>query len=367
MYRAEICSAAVLLALAAELQATAEQSAFSSPHWLGPLFEHLAPQVSAEPFGVVIRREPEGTLAGVLPLALTRERGLRTVRFADFGVTDYAAPIVGPAFPADAASSAAFRDAALRALSNYDLVRFERVLPSIAEYANPLAAHTAAGRSRMSAHRIAIPGTVREHVSALGRKVRKEVDRCQRNIADAGALTLNRAQTAEAAARSLAWLEAQQAERWEGTQGRYRLDQPAYGRFYRAVLERGVEAGFADVFTLLSGEVPVGAVFGVHGANSFTVLRIASDDATWGRFSPGRITLIAVMEHLVASGVRTFDLGIGDYEFKRRLGAEPHPLTELTAPLSWSGIPVVAGLRTKAFLRRQPALKGLADRIRRRA
>src|SRR5262249_18419099 len=163
----------------------------------------------------------------------------------------------------------------------------------------------------------------------------------QRNIADAGALSLNRAQTGDEAARSLTWLEAQQAERWEGTQGRYRLDQPAYGRFYRAVLERGVEASFADVFTLLSGEVPVGAVFRIHGANSSPVLRIASDDAPWGGFSRGRIPLITVMEHLVARGVRPFDLGIGDYEFKRRLGAEPHPLTDLTAPLSWSGIPAV--------------------------
>lgn len=365
MYRAEICSPTELLSLAAELQATGAQNVFASPFWLGPLIEDLAPRVFAEPFGVVVRETAGGAVAGMLPLVVAREHGFRTVRFADFGVTDYAAPLIGPAFPRDAASMAAFRAAAHRALSAYDLVRFERLLPQIGGRANPLAAHPRAVASRMNAQVLAVPTTVRDYVSALGRKARKEVERCQRNIAAAEPFVLERAQSEGEIGAAFTRLEALQAARWSGTNRRYRLDQPAYARFYRSVLERGVAPGFADLFTLFVGETPVGTVFGIRSADRFIVLRIASDDARWGRFSPGRITLLAVMEHLVDLGVRTFDLGIGDYEFKRRLGAQPQPLADLTVPLSWTGAPLATGLRAKAFLGRQPALKSFADRIRR--
>jgi len=364
MYCAEICPPTDLLTLAGALGAERAQSAFTSPYWLGPLIDTLAPEAGAEAFGVVVRRRADNAVAAVLPLAATRENGFKTVRFADFGVTDYAAPLIGAAFPKAATDGPAFNAAIKAALSRYDLVRFERLLPQVATEANPLATDPAAVPSRMRGHVISLGGSVRDHVAALGRKVRKEVERCERHIASAGALTLNRAAGGAEVAAAFERLETLQSARWSGTERRYRLDQPAYGRFYRSVIERGTGPGFADVFTLFSGDVPVGAVFGVRGPDRFIVLRIASDDTQWGRFSPGRMTLLAVLEHLVADGLSTFDLGIGDYDFKRRLGAVPAPLADLTAPLSWTGLPLAAGLRTKAFLGRQPALKRLADRVR---
>lgn len=367
MYRAEICPPTDLLTFASALYAETAQSAFTSPYWLGPLLDTLAPQAADEAFGVVVRRRADDAVAAVLPLAATRENGFKTVRFADFGVTDYAAPLVGPAFPKAAADGPAFQAAVKAALSRYDLIRFERLLPLAANEANPLATDPAAVPSRMRGHVILLTGSVRDHVTALGRKVRKEVERCERHIASAGPLRLERAAAGIEAEAAFTRLETLQSARWSGTERRYRLDQPAYARFYRAVIERGTGPGFADVFTLFSGDHPVGAVFGVHGPDRFIVLRIASDDAQWGRFSPGRMTLLAVLEHLVAEGLRTFDLGIGDYDFKRRLGAVPAPLSDLTAPLSWTGLPLATGLRTKAFLGRQPALKRLADRVRGRS
>jgi CelD/BcsL family acetyltransferase involved in cellulose biosynthesis len=220
----------------------------------------------------------------------------------------------------------------------------------------------------MGAHVAFVPETVKAYVAALGRKVRKEVERCERIISAEGEITLHRARTEAEAALAFARLESLQSARWDGSEeGRYRLDQPAYGRFYRAVLERGSASGFAEVFTLFSGDIPVGAIFGIRNDERFIVLRIASDDARWGRASPGRSTLLAVMEHFVGEGIRTIDLGIGDYAFKRRIGAQPEPLFDLTVPLSWIGTPLAAGLRAKRFLGRQPAFKRFANRVRGRA
>lgn len=367
MYSAEICSAPDILRLAAELGREGLQSAFHSPHWLGPLFEVLAPAAGAEVIGVVVRTRDGGAIAGVLPLAVTRENGLKTVRFADFGVTDYASPLLGPAAPANLPGAVAFWTAVRVALAGHHLVRFERLTPAIGDVPNPFAVLPSARRSRMSGHVIVMPDSVKAYVAALGRKTRKEVERCQRHIAEAGPLRAERANAGADAAAAFARLEALQAARWAGADDRYRIGRPEFARFYRAVLDRGTEEGFCDVVTLFAGDAVVGAVFGISTTDRFTVLRIATDDAKWGRFSPGRITLLAAMQLFVDRGIRTFDLGIGDYAFKRRLGATPVPLADLTAALSWMGEPAASALRLKAFVRRQPALMRLADRVRGRA
>jgi CelD/BcsL family acetyltransferase involved in cellulose biosynthesis len=363
-YRAATCTAAELVSLAGEMQDVTEQSAFSSPFWLEPLVETMGNGARGHMFGVAVRSQTDGTLAGAFPLAVTREHGCDTVRFAEFGVTDYTAPIFGPAFPKTADEARQFHDAVRVALSGYDLIRFERLLPDLKAYPALPAIYSGAVPSRAIGNVIVILDSVQSYVADLGRKFRKEVDRCRRHIAATGPLVLERAAGEERIAAAFGWLEQLQSQRWEETGANYRLDEPAYAQFYRAVIARGIPAGFAEVITLSAGGTLVGAVFGVRSGDRFIVLRIASDDAQWGRFSPGRITLLAVMESLVAEGVRTFDLGIGDYQFKRRLGADTFGLVDLTAPLTWKGAVVAAGISVKRQLARQPALKRLADRLR---
>lgn len=366
-YRAVTCTADELLSLAAEMQGVTEQSAFSSPCWLGPLVETLGSGARGRMFGVAVRSEADGTLAGAFPLVATRERGCNVVRFAEFGVTDYTAPIFGPAFPASAAEAQQFHDAIRTALAGYDLIRFERLQTDLRAYPALPAVYPGSIASRAVGNVIVVTDSVHSYVADLGRKFRKEVDRCKRHIAAAGPFVLERAAGDERTAAAFGWLEKLQSQRWEETGANYRLDDPAYAQFYRAVIARGVPDGFAEVITLSAGEALVGAVFGVRSGGRFIVLRIASDDAQWGRFSPGRITLLAVMESLVAEGVRTFDLGIGDYQFKRRLGADTFGLVDLIAPLTWKGAAVAAAIGAKRALARQPALKRLADRVRGRA
>jgi CelD/BcsL family acetyltransferase involved in cellulose biosynthesis len=300
----------------------------------------------------------------VLSLAVRREHGCETVRCADFGVTDYAAPLVGPAFPSNPREASAFEKAIFAALSGYDLVRFERLPKFVNGRPNPLALQSAAVSSRMSGHVISIAEDVPSYIASLGAKFRREVDRCRRHVAMAGPLRIVRASDDATALADFATLETFQAARWTGAMLNYRLGEPAYARFYRDVIERGRASGFAEVLTLRAGDAFVGAVFGIRSADTITFLRIACDDERWTRFSPGRLTFLAAFEHFVAQGVRVFDLGIGDYDYKRRLGADPVPLVDVTAPVSWTGAPLATGIRAKAYLGRQPALKRFADRLR---
>ena len=45
------------------------------------------------------------------------------------------------------------------------------------------------------------------------------------------------------------------------------------------------------------------------------------------------------MAALHQDGVRQFDLSIGNYAYKRRFGVAPLALAEITAALSWRGLP----------------------------
>src|ERR1700753_2529759 len=55
-------------------------------------------------------------------------------------------------------------------------------------------------------------------------------------------------------------------------------------------------------------------------------------------------------------GVREFDLSIGNYAFKRRFGATPLPLSDVSVALGWRGIPYVLRDRAAQRLRRHPWL-----------
>jgi CelD/BcsL family acetyltransferase involved in cellulose biosynthesis len=73
------------------------------------------------------------------------------------------------------------------------------------------------------------------------------------------------------------------------------------------------------------------------------------------------------MEALHAQGVRRFDLSIGNQDYKRRLGAEQVPLTDVSVALSWRGVPYVWRDHAAQGLRRHPRLAALAARAMGRA
>ena len=62
------------------------------------------------------------------------------------------------------------------------------------------------------------------------------------------------------------------------------------------------------------------------------------------------------MRHFVARKIVSFDLGIGDYAFKRGLGAKALPLVDLEQALSVWAIPHVMLMQAKGWLRGHPRL-----------
>ena len=143
---------------------------------------------------------------------------------------------------------------------------------------------------------------------------------------------------------------------------RFVLNDAAHARFYREVARQGVAEGYAVVSALVCDKGVVATTLGVrHGATYF-LLRISHTGRTWANFSPGLLVTEHTMAALHAQGVRRFDLSIGNQDYKRRLGAEPVPLTDVSVALSWRGLPYVLRDHAAQGMRRHPRLAAFAAR-----
>lgn len=342
---------------------------FQSASWLAAVARALAREGSAQALAVEVTPPVRGAgssaLAALIPLVVARERGIRVARLADIGVSDYRAPILGPAAPDAPGDVRALWRSVLAALDGRaDLVRFEAMPDTIRGRANPLARIAGVARSSLTGLEVTCEGTVDQLLRDRGKKFRKEAERCGRLLAKEGTPTFRRATTPDAIGRAYAALEAQQSRRHAASgSGGYVLDRPLFSEFYRDLLLTERETGFAQIFTLEVGGEIVAVLLGLVDGDGFTLLRISNGGERWRHLSPGRLVVIAAMRYFVDRGIRRFDMGAGDYPFKRGFGAAEIPLHDLVAAVTVRGLPAVAAARAKAWVRRHPALAAAARRM----
>ena len=118
------------------------------------------------------------------------------------------------------------------------------------------------------------------------------------------------------------------------------------------------------LFALRAGKEIVAALFGIRVGAGFIMLRVAADPEH-ARCSPARLVITPrAMERLAAEGVRTIDFGLGDYDYKRRLGGEAVDLVDLVAARSWRGLGEFVGHRGRAALRANPRAQAAARHLR---
>ncbi len=331
-----------------DLPTPAASAGFQTPGWINAVYRHLVPACGNTPLAVALHAPDSTELLGVVPLYVRQQNGLRIARFADCGVTDYNAPLLADL---SSRSPASLLESLKPALGGIDVLMLERMLVSPS---NPLSLHPAARTSRMSGNTLTIIDTVDDFVRSRGKKFRKEVERCFRVLESEGTWSFQRAHTASEIAEAFTALERQQAERHAGKGDSYELAAPQYGAFYREVLNASSDLG--HIFTLTVDGTVIAVLMGITHNGTFTLLRTANGGEAWRHVSPGRLIVIEAMRHFCAQGVKTFDMGIGDYAFKRGFGNEPIALADLIVPLSWRAIPYVTSLRLKDRLRKNERL-----------
>ncbi len=329
------------------LRAEGAALAFQGENWLSAWYEELSRDGEIEPLPVTVV-DCRGLDVLALPLVRRRVGALTCIEFADLGLTDYNAPIIGAG---GARVDPANLLGALRAeLPGADILRLTKMPASVGGVKNPLAAMAGARRSRLNGNILRVPAIWDDWHHGLERTFRKELERSWRVFERRDGVFRRVVDPADAR-RVFADLKRLQRARIDDLGLDYALDEPRNEAFYDSLVDGGLMSGAIALTTLEARGETVAALLGIAADDHYSMVRLAAAGGEWKNCSPGRLMIERTMNALHADGFRTFDFTIGDYAYKRRLGAIAEPLHDVEAALSWRGAPMVAASRARAAAR----------------
>jgi CelD/BcsL family acetyltransferase involved in cellulose biosynthesis len=311
-----------------------------------------------EPLIAVISDTATAERVALLPLVRRRLGALRIIEFADLDLTDFNAPLLGPAAPRDAAGAQLMWRELLSALKRMtggaDLLRLRKLPFDLAGQPNPFALLKGTSTCAVNGNELVTGEDFETWRNSLKKDLRKQLDRSWRAFARYPRAAFQIV-TEEAAARAtLAAMEAQQLARMRYLGLSFVPDEETYTTLYRRLVADDLGSGYATLSALTVGEEVVATLLGIRAGSRYVMLRMSNAGEKWSHCSPGRLVITRTMAALHAQGVRVFDFSTGNYAYKRRLGAVRRPLFNLTAPLSWRGMPLALRENIVRRIRRYP-------------
>ncbi len=345
---------------AASRLSAGRRTAFQHADWLGAwyaAFHDVAPLIA------VISDAATGKDIAVVPMIHHVRRGIRIVEFADLGVSDNNAPILALDAALDAGAADAINTAligALRALPDrFDLLRLKKMPAEVGGKPNPLVSLGRFGSSSLNGNPVLMGDEYDGYQASIKRL---QMPRCWRVFSRHAGARFEVAADVARAHELLDVMDVQQQVRMQKLGSPFVLNDDTHARFYRAVVRQGLAEGYAIVTALVCDEGVVATAFGVKHGATYVLLRISHAGDPWSNCSPGLLVIERTMAALHARGVRRFDLSVGNQDYKRRLGAERVPLTDVSVALSWRGLPFAWRDHAAPGLRRYPKLASLAAR-----
>jgi CelD/BcsL family acetyltransferase involved in cellulose biosynthesis len=333
---------------------------FQDRRWLEAWYKAFAHVDRVEPLIAVISDAATSECAALLPLIRRQQNGVRIIEFADLALTDYNAPMLGPATPRDAkAAGALWRDllVALRRMrGGADLIRLRKMPVDLDGRPNPLALLEGARPSSLNGNVVVTGEDFDAYRYSLERTVRKGLERCWRVFSREPAAAFQIVNDRDHALHLLATMDIQQGARMRHLGLNFMLNSEACAAFYRNLVGENVRGGYAVLSALTVGEEVVATLLGVRIDSRYVMVRISNAGEKWSNCSPGRLVIERTMAALHRDGVRQFDFSVGNYAYKRRFGVAPLPLADITAALSWRGLPSAWRDRAVGELRRHPRL-----------
>jgi len=325
-------------------------------------FAAMRSRPEIEPLVVTVRDRASHTHALSLALVRTTTGTRRTIGFADLGLIDYNAPILGPAAPQDAEGAERLWRTLRRALPRADLIEFTKMPTEIAGRTNPFA--------RLGALPCALNGNLVRtgddwptYHASLKRPVRKELQRSWRVFERHPGAAFTPVVEPTERRRVLAAIEEQQPLRMQSTGKRYSLDAPSAAAFYRNLVAGRPEESPVVFTALTCGDEVVAGLLALHDRGEYIMVRISNAEGAWANASPGRVIIDKSMEWLHGRGHRHFDFSIGNYDYKRRFGVEPVALIDLVQPIGLRGFSTSARAHARHWLSQHPPAHAFVRRL----
>ena len=350
----------------ARWQDVSPSTPFQHRQWYDAWYGAFTGADGVEPLIAVVTDASTGELAVMLPLIRRRQSNIRIVEFADLDLTDYNAPILGNAAPRDArAARVLWRDllkALRRMQGGADLIRLRKVPVDLDGRANPLALLDAAGPCSLNGNLVTTDENYDAWRYTLEKTVRKELERSWRVFTRDPAAAFKLITDHHEALKILSTTEVQQGTRMQSLGLNFVLNDETCAAFYRNLVRDGVGSGYALVSALTVGDEVVATLLGIRAGAHYVMIRISNAGEKWSNCSPGRLIIERTMAALHQDGVREFDFSVGNYAYKRRFGVARLPLVDISAALSWRGLPYALRDRVARELRSYPQLTAFLKR-----
>jgi CelD/BcsL family acetyltransferase involved in cellulose biosynthesis len=343
------------------------RSAFLKHEWMSAWWQCFGATSAARQLFVLLARDAQGRLVGVLPLQReVHGRGPWRRRALHFLGSWPEAPEHLDAI-VDAAAATAVVDALVAglaarrgefdALELLDLTEHSLLLPALLRWGEA-AGHACRTRPWQQCPYIALEATFDKYLMTLTQKHRYKVRLFGKRLAAAHRVEMQVASTRAEVAPALEEMFRLHAMRWTlKTDDVSGFDDPAVHAFHRAASERLAAADAVRVFLLLCDGRAVAACYCfVYGGRMYFFQ--PGFDPAFRKLHVGKVLLARVIEHCYRNGIEEFDFlrGTEDYKFD---------WTERTRPTMACDIaigPVARAAHTLAEARRRGQARWLAAR-----
>lgn len=330
-----------------ELFECSNATAFQHPLWLSTLHETLLEPRNADQMTVVGHDSKTGRLVLVLPLVRRRKLGTTIVEFADFGVTDYCAPVVRKGYENEITTNQGMAVELRRLVGHCDVFRLKAVRPEHVRLVDALTGLTPQPTGTCS-HELTIGTPFDEwRCKTYSKSHLRQIDGSCRRIKRLGDVRFERLTDGNEAKSAIGELRSFRAGRFEGDP----IAEDCVFRFYSEIAARGASDGFAQVHRITLDKETVGIDLGIAQSGRFHGILIGCEYDQYRRCSPGYLMYDMILADWAKFGGRILDFNVGDCSYKEKFGTTAIPVTRYSTALTVTGQVADRALSLKKRLR----------------
>lgn len=333
----------------ADLFARSDATAFQHPIWLDRLHRVLVPARGAD--AVTLTGHLDGRLVFAMPMIRRGFGPLAIYDAADFGVSDYNAPVIDRSLVAAVQRDEQLRTRLRGALPRWTVSRIRKVRPEHL----PLVSSVGAARAtfmQLNAHEVALSAPFSEwRERMLEPAFAHFLDKKSRLLAKKGDVTLTALQDPAEIEAALRTMLAFRAKRWPNDS----LKDPTNFAFYLDVARAGQASGFSWIYRMDAIGAPGAVLFGLRHRGRFLFVLLGFDFERLRNYSVGLVFIEKLIEDCIARGCQVCDLTVGDEAYKQKFATSPVPMQAC-----WAGaspLPALCDLAFAQFLKARAKLQ----------
>ncbi|MCD7059038.1 GNAT family N-acetyltransferase [Pelagibacterium xiamenense] len=312
-----------------------------------------------------------GRPVALLPLAIGSRFGVRVGQVIGMEISNGDSLVFDPAY-AEKMTPRAIR-AALKVLgktgAGVDIVNFHCLFAHEPDQPNPLLAfpHAPAPDHFYWCAFEEAEGSYIDKV--LPHKRRTNIRRSMRRLQEGfGELQLRHATSEEEIAALHDVFVAQRGKRFKQMGVENIFARPQFATLFKTAARTGIERGTPVLryHALYAGETVVATSIGVYSGKHYSQYINSTTDGQAAKYTLMGVTLSLLVDELRAEGITTFDMGLGDFEYKTEWTSR-YTVYDSVVPVSLCGQMAAPMLRAarqaKRTIKQTPALWNLARKV----